>query len=495
LGIPFSLEKCFKFAYYKCLSLEKWDMERVGSSNRVFIIGLDCATPQFVFDSFGERLPNFKYLIEEGIWGEIETIIPPITVPAWASMFSGKLPGKLGFYGFRNRRDYTYEGLSIVSSKSWKERAVWDFIADEGFKSIVVGVPPSYPPKPIEGIMISCFLTPGPESQYSHPVSLKEEIEKNFGKYIFDVENFRTEDKENLLSQIYEMTNQRFEIVKFLMNSMDWNLFIFVEMGPDRLHHGFWKFFDPQHPKYERGNPFENVAFEYYSFLDRKIGELLKLLDDDTTVIIVSDHGAKRMEGGICINEWLIKEGYLRLKGVTGTPRRIEMKDIDWSRTIAWGEGGYYGRIFLNVKDREPEGTIPLSRFDEYRNELIESLEALPDEYGNPIGTKAYKPEEIYPEIKGIPPDLIVLFGDLYWRSVGSVGFNTVWVHENDTGPDDANHSLHGVFIMKGPGTRNLRGEVRGVKIVDIAPTLLDIFGVATGENFDGKSIFEREEE
>lgn len=465
-------------------------MKKKRDSNKVLIIGLDCATPQFVFNSFGEKLPNLRSLIKEGIWGEIETIIPPITVPAWASMFSGLLPGKLGFYGFRNRKDYTYEGLSIVSSKSWKEKALWDYIGEIGFKSIVIGVPPSYPPKSIEGAMISCFLTPGPESPYAYPAHLKEEIGKKFGKYIFDVENFRTDDKDNLLSQIYKMTSQRFEIIKYLLHTQEWDLFVFVEMGPDRLHHGFWKFFDPEHIKYEKGNRFENVAFEYYQFLDDKIGELLNLVDDDTTIIVVSDHGAKRMDGGICINEWLIKEGYLRLKEEIDTPRRIEMSDIDWTHTIAWGEGGYYGRIFLNVEGREPAGIVPASRFEEYRRELIEALESLPDEYGNPIGTKVLRPEDIYPEIKGIPPDLIVLFGDLYWRSVGSVGFNTIWVHENDTGPDDANHALYGIFIMKGPGTRNLKGEIKGLKIIDIAPTLLDIFGVNLPSDLDGKSIF-----
>lgn len=463
----------------------------MAKQDKVLIIGLDCATPQLVFDQYLERLPNLKSLLDNGIWGEALSVIPPITVPAWASMFSGVKPGKLGFYGFRNRKPNSYD-LSIVTSKSWRQEAVWDYLGEAGFKSIVIGVPPSYPPKQINGNMISCFLTPGPDSEYAYPSSLKEEIQRLFGDYIFDVRKFRTDDKDYLLKQIYEMTNQRFEVAKHLLKSKEWDLFVMVEMGPDRLHHGFWKFFDPQHPKYEPNNKFENVALDYYSFLDGKIGELLRLVDDSTTVIVISDHGAKAMVGGICINEWLIKEGYLTLKEYPSEPRRINSDDIDWSRTVAWGEGGYYGRVFLNVKGREPQGIVDPLNLEKMKRELKEAIENIPDEEGNPIGTVVYAPEEIYDEINGFPPDLIVLFGNLDWRSAGTVGFKTVWVYENDTGPDDANHALEGIFVMRSPHIER-RGKITGFRIFDLAPTLLDLFGLKIEGNFDGKSILNSE--
>ena len=84
-------------------------------------------------------------------------------------------------------------------------------------------------------------------------------------------------------------------------------------MGPDRIHHGMWKYTDPRHPKYEAGNPFENTIHKYYQFIDAQIGELLALLPSHTRVLVMSDHGAQAMEGGICINEWLIEQGYLTL--------------------------------------------------------------------------------------------------------------------------------------------------------------------------------------
>ena len=76
-----------------------------------------------------------------------------------------------------------------------------------------------------------------------------------------------------------------------------------VEMGPDRLHHGFWKYADPEHRKYEPGSPYENAIRDYYKYLDQEIGEILSLTDDDTITMIVSDHGAQAMEGGVWINE------------------------------------------------------------------------------------------------------------------------------------------------------------------------------------------------
>jgi len=451
---------------------------------KLVIIGLDCATPQLI-EAWRQHLPNLNQLISQGFYCRLESTIPPITVPAWACMMTGVTPGSLGFYGFRNRKDYSYEGLSFVTSRSLKIKTVWDYLSEAGRNVVVVGVPPSYPPRAVKGSMISCFLTPSTDSPYAYPVALKEELQNLVGEYIFDVRNFRTDNKENLLSQIYELTEQRFTVVKYLLKNKPWDFFMFVEMGPDRIHHGFWKFCDPSHMKYEQGNPYESVIFEYYKFLDSKIGEILEILDNNTSVLVVSDHGAKKMDGGICINEWLMREGYLTIKAKPDGVTRFDKVEVDWGKTKAWAEGGYYGRLFLNVKGREPQGIIEQRDYEKVRDELVEKIESLGDEKGNPIGTKVYKPEEIYGEIKGIPPDLIILFGDLYWRSVGSIGFDTIWVHENDTGPDDANHAMHGIFISSDPGM----GKVEKLNIIDVAPTVLDYFGLPVPEYVQGRSM------
>lgn len=456
---------------------------------KILVIGLDCVPPELVFDKWRGELPNLACLMGMGVYGPLESTIPPITVPAWASMVTGKDPGRLGFYGFRNRRDYSYNGFSIVTSRSLKEKAIWDYLSEAGKDVVVIGVPPSYPPKRVRGCMISCFLTPSAESPYAYPPSLTEEIEGLVGEYIFDVKNFRIDDKDNLLKQIYEMTEQRFKVVKHLLKTKPWDFFMFVEMGPDRVHHGFWKYFDPEHIKYQPGNSYENVGLEYYRFLDGKIGELLGMLDDQTAVLVVSDHGAKRMDGGICINEWLMKEGYLKLKEKPKSIARFEELQVDWENTVAWAAGGYYGRLFLNVRGREPSGVIDPENYERMRDGLIKKLEALGDENGKSIGTRVYRPQELYSEIRGIPPDLIILFGDLYWRSVGSVGWNTVWVRENDTGPDDANHALEGIFIMYDPRCSVGGRRAEGLHVMDVAPTVLNLMGLPVPKDMQGKAI------
>ncbi len=445
---------------------------------KLLIIGLDGVPPELAFETWRDELPNLKSLAESGIWGPLESTIPPITVPAWASMMTGKSPGELGIYGFRNRKSYSYTELGITTSRSIKEEAVWDMVSRNGKRAIVVGVPPSYPPKPLNGCVISCFLTPDARSPYAYPTSLKGEMEELVGDYPFDIKNFRTDDKVYLENQLYDMSRKHFEVVRYLLSEKEWDFFMFMEIGPDRVHHGFWKYFDPKHVKYETDSPYKDVALNYYRYLDEEIGKVLSLLDDETAVMVVSDHGAKRMNGGICFNEWLIREGYLRLlKGPDGISR-VKPEDIDWEKTVAWGEGGYYGRLFLNVKDREPQGVVPPDDYECVRNELIRKLESLGDENGRPIGTKVFRPEELYSECYNIPPDLIVHFGDLYWRSIGTVGWDTLWVHENDTGPDDANHSQYGIFVLKSPNM-DKRGKKEGTKITDIKGLALQVLGLS----------------
>jgi predicted AlkP superfamily phosphohydrolase/phosphomutase len=204
--------------------------------------------------------------------------------------------------------------------------------------------------------------------------------------------------------------------------------------------------------------------------------------------MVVSDHGAKRMDGGICINEWLMEKGYLTVEEKPKEMVPLSRVTIDWDRTTAWGEGGYYCRLFLNVKGREPRGTIERSKYDEVRDRLKRELEGLTDEKGNPMGTRVFKPEEIYPVVNGIAPDLIVYFGDLSWRSVGSVGFGSVHTFENDTGPDEANHSQHGIFIMRAP-EMDARGKVSGLHVMDVAPTVLNLLELKVPEDMEGKVI------
>ena len=459
---------------------------------RVAVIGLDCATPQLLFRDLHSEVPNIAKLMGEGAYGNLASITPPITVPAWACALTGKVPGQLGIYGFRNRKDTTYDGLSIAHSGSVKEPAVWDALGAHGKRSVLIGVPPSFPPpKEFPGWRVGCFLTPPSAERYAYPQSLEVEIEEELegkGNYIFDIPNFRQAGMEVTLDQVFKMTERRFQVGRRLIQNKPWDFFMLCDIALDRLHHVFWQYFDPRHPQYRPGNEYETTFQDYYRFLDEQVGSLLELVPDDAITMVMSDHGARPMMGGLCFNDWLMQEGYLKLDAPVTKPTPIKDASIDWSRTVAWGDGGYYGRLFLNVKGREPRGIVEPADYETTRDELVARLEAAPGPDGTPLGTTVLKPQDVYPEVRGVAPDLIVYFGDLEWRSVGAVGNPSIYTYENDTGPDGANHDRDGIFIVKGaPGQP--AGEVQGWNLVDVGPTIVSLYGIDGLEGAVGRSF------
>jgi predicted AlkP superfamily phosphohydrolase/phosphomutase len=452
------------------------------------VIGLDCAEPELVFKRWLDRLPNIRSLIERGVYGPLRSCDPPITVPAWAVMTSSKKPGTLGVYGFRNRANYSYDEHMIANSTAIKADRVWDILSRHNKKVILLGIPQTFPPKPVNGVLVGDFLTPDTKSDYTYPSELKNEITKVVGDYVLDVREFRSDKKDSILKEIFEMTRKRFQLASYLLTEKEWDYFMMVEIGVDRIQHAFWAYMDETHRNYRPGNNYQNVILEYYQFVDSQIGELLKLADKTTTVFVVSDHGAQKMEGSICINEWLIKEGYLVLHEMPKAPTPFAKLKIDWSNTRAWGDGGYYSRISLNVRGREPQGTVELSEYERLRAELIAKIEAIPDEKGRSIGTRVFRPEELYKTRNGVAPDLMVYFGNLAWRSAGTVGRGSIYTFENDTGPDDANHGQYGIFIAR-PSAGKGGQSLLGLEIQDIAPTVLKILDVPIPNDMEGKVI------
>jgi predicted AlkP superfamily phosphohydrolase/phosphomutase len=454
---------------------------------KVAVIGLDCADPRWVFDRWLDDLPNLRGLVEAGTWGPLPTVDPPITVPAWSCMLSGRDPGELGIYGFRNRADHSYDRLTVADARAVDVDRVWDVLGRAGRHVVVVGVPQTSPPPAVNGELVSCFLTSDTRRDpFTHPPELRTEVERLVGHYQVDVNNFRSEDRDRILAEVYAMTEQRFAVSRHLLDTRPWDFFMMVEIGVDRMHHAFWRFLDPAHPRYEPGHRYHDVIRSYYQYLDDEIGELLERFGDDTAVLVVSDHGVRPMEGAICVNEWLVQEGYLVLHEIPDRPTPFRDLAVDWSRTRAWGEGGYYCRLCLNVAGREPQGVVDPGEVEALRDELAARLEALPGPDG-PIGTRVLRPEKLWRAQRGIAPDLVVYFGDLGWRSVGSVGHGRHWTLENDTGPDDANHDRRGICIVKGPGVPAERRD--DLTIYDIAPTVLELAGLPADPHMRGRAV------
>ncbi|MDD5454419.1 MAG: alkaline phosphatase family protein [Candidatus Ratteibacteria bacterium] len=448
-------------------------------NKKVLVMGLDCATPKIIFGDLLDRLPNIKRLIENGIAAKLHSSYPPITIPAWMVMATGKDPGQLGDYGFRYRKPEDYQTFHIANSHHIKEERVWETLEKYEKKSILVGIPPSYPPYKVNGHLVGCFITPDIKSDFTYPQSLKNEILAAVPEYQFDV-SFRTEEREELLKNLYAVTESHFKAIEFLMREKEWDFFQFVEIGVDRIHHAFWKYFDREHHLYQPGNKFKDVIGNYYKFIDEKIGRLIDMAGIETTIFVVSDHGAKRMKGCFCINEWLIEKGYIVLKKYPEKVGSFEKLEVDWNKTSAWGWGGYYGRIYINKKGREKMGVIDGKDYEDFREKLKNEIENIRGPNNEKWKTIVHKPEHFYKEVKGYPPDLMVYFDDLSWRSAGTVGRKKLYLEENDTGPDDAVHDWNGIFIKydKSNHIKNPARKIGQYNILDVRAMILREFGI-----------------
>ncbi len=453
---------------------------------RVMVIGLDSAPPATTFDRYLDAMPNLAALMDGAAWGPMRSCHPPITVPAWAAMATGRTPGELGMYGFRHRRPGEYGGFYIVTSENLREPAVWDAVGAAGGRSLLLFFPPSYPPRRVRGWLVSDFHTPSDARNYTYPAWLRVEVERILGGPVtFDVP-FRVEDRGPLLRNLFEMTLQHLKLAARLAASKRWDLMWYVEIGLDRFHHAFWKYFDPSHPKYEPGNEFEGAAREYYALLDEGIGTLLKAAPD-AAVLVVSDHGAKAMRGALAVNEWLADQGYLAFEDRPSSQVDLEEARVDWDRTVAWGWGGYYARIFLNLRGREPRGRVDPEDAEAKLGEIADDLRGLTDPEGRPMRNEAYRPSELYGTLRGDYPDMFVYFDDLNWRSAGTVGHGSWYLSENDKGPDDAVHDWDGIFLLHDPEGTVTPGE-RRASIYDVAPTVLDLMGLPAG-GLRGRSL------
>ena len=457
---------------------------------RLVVIGLDSVSPDLLYRRFAAVTPRIQKLLGESARGTLLSCDPPITVPAWAVMFSGFDPGSLGLYGFRHRRPGSYDQMYTPTSATPRQPMIWHSLSRIGKKVAVIGMPPGYPPPAVNGVSVSDFLTPDAADDWVNPAGRREELLRVAGGRFFDV-RFRVEDRAQVAKDLLEMTRRRWKVARHLWKQERWDLFAIHEIGPDRLHHTFWKYFDESHPRYEPGSEFADVASSFYRALDEEIGEFLEGLDDDVSVVVVSDHGSQPMLGCFCVNEWHIDKGYLALTGRPprpGTP--LEESGVDWSKTSVWAAGGYYARFFFNVRGREPAGIVEPADVPGCVRELRSMLGEIRRPDGAPLGVRLFAPSEVYRRVEGDPPDLMAYFAEPAWRSAGTVGHRRWFLEENDTGPDDAVHSFEGVLSWRDPARPQGR-SLAPQKILDVGPTILQRFRVPGVEEMQGRPIRE----
>ena len=318
---------------------------------RVAVIGLDCGTPQLLFRDLLDEIPNIRKLMDGGMHGDLASITPPITVPAWACAMTGKTPGQLGLYGFRNRKDHTYDGLSIATSGSIQEPAVWDKLAEKGMRSLLIGVPPELPAaQGVPGLARSDASSPRPARSGSRS---REELEVEIaeelggpGNYIFDIPNFREQGMR--LRPGPGVQDDRAPVPGRAAAGQEQALGLLHDgrdgagPAPSRV----LAVLRPAPPAAtSRATSSRRRSRTTTASWTARSARCSSVLPDDAITIVMSDHGARPMMGGLCFNDWLMQEGYLAMTETVTEPTPIAKAPIDWSRTIAWGDGGYYGRL------------------------------------------------------------------------------------------------------------------------------------------------------
>ncbi|MEE8558288.1 MAG: alkaline phosphatase family protein [Myxococcota bacterium] len=438
---------------------------------RVLMLGLDCGSPELFFDRWSDQLPVVSQLRASATYGSLHSVHPPITVPAWISMLTGRDPGELGIYGFRRRRDRRYSRSVFHDSSSVRFPTIWDRVGESGDPSIVIGFPLGYPVSPIRGVMISGMLTPPDASSFTCPSGLAADVRRWAPGYRFDTDAHRKGDLTRLVDEVFEMTRSRFRVARELLRREPWRFAFVHEIGLDRLQHALWDALD------DPGSTGYETLLEYHKLLDSEIGETLDAVPNDTVILLASDHGARKLEGSFAINEWLRQQGLLAIDGPLQPNEPFDLNWVDWKRTRAWADGGYCGRIYLNVEGREPEGVVPAAEYYDLRGELRERLEQLPGPDGAPLGSAVYTPEEVYSRCEGIPPDLLFYPGDLRWRCAATVGHADPYLVGNDLFHDTANHAWEGLFLLhdpESPGT----GRRDGAHLLDVAPCILERLGL-----------------
>jgi predicted AlkP superfamily phosphohydrolase/phosphomutase len=478
-------------------------MAKKKNSKRVFVIGMDGAT----FDLLDPwikagKLPHFKKMLEKSAYGELESTIPPISPPAWTSFTTGVNPGKHGVLDFITYKENSYEKI-LVNSSHIQSKRLWDIAGEAGKKSIILYVPLTYPPEKIEGVMISGIPTPS-QGDFLYPKEMKAELEEKLGKWWIDmdVDTFRAfhgeEPTEKFLREIYKNVEIRFSVANYLMTK-EWDFFVLVVMETDWMQHLLWQEKD-------------RYLLPLYLKIDEAIGNLMKPLREEDVVLILSDHGFGPIYKTFYLNSWLEKKGFLatklqwvhpngnsdqqifRQKNIPSIAEKVKsavgkvMFGIDWATTQAYSFNVTQScGIIINLKGRELNGVVNPEDYKEVRYRIIEELNALVDEEDNrKVIKQVFRREDVYwgPGMEKAPDIIFTLHhGYIISDRIRNRFFKKKNILRGIHRPD-------GLFVLQGPGIKKGK-RLRGVHIMDLAPTILYSLGLPAPKDFDGKFLEE----
>jgi len=511
-----------------------------GLRSKVLVIGLDGATFDLIWPLFKEgKLPNLAKMVDLGVHSKLYSTVLPLSPSAWTSFATGKNPGKHGVYDFSKRIEGTYKHRP-TTSLDVKTNTLWDYIGSRGGRSIVINVPLTYPPKPLNGFMITGFPTPTQRGDYTYPRELLAMLKSKFGEVKIHKPRvlYRKGREEEITRTLIEITKQQAAITHYLMQLVHWNLAISVFDATDVIGHYFWAYLDKNHPKYDHklAEPVRRMVTDVHVELDRAIGKLNESVGDDHLELAISDHGFGPVYKGVYVNNWLLEQKYMYFKrswavrakylayrhgfhvynllraakklrlvksveSAYSTKSRalrllrlisLTFDNIDWMRTRVYSYGNF-GQLYVNLKGDEPEGIVSREEVDSLVKELVAKIRVLEDpENHEHMFDSIYLAAELYngPET-GAAPDVIFLDTDMKYapHRMFELGSNRlVTPHPVYSG----NHKMDGVLFMKGKGVKKIEDFPQAqINLIDLAPTILHYLGIRIPDDTDGRVLEE----
>jgi predicted AlkP superfamily phosphohydrolase/phosphomutase len=508
---------------------------------KLFVIGLDAATIDIITPLIEEGLlPTFQTLCEKGAWGELTSTLHPLSPPAWTSFITGKNPGKHGIYDFVVHKPNSYE-LEYTYGGMRKGLSIWKLLSIAGKRVVVLNVPMTFPPEPVNGVLISGFDSPGTDSDFAFPTSILEEITRAVGRYqLRDYPQGHNPD--SFLEHIESLFDFRRKLTQFMMDNYEWDFFMMVFGELDVVQHAYWQYTDPAFTtvsKTER-EKYGHVIRDMYIKMDSALVELFSKLSEDTTILVMSDHGAGPCYKAVFINKWLEEKGLLTyadskgkgyylelLKKIHHTVKttipptglewmkrtfptlrekvksKIVFSDIDWAKTKVWTFGRESTNLFINVKGKFPLGTVnPGSEYEDLKSWLIKALSSLVDtDTGESAVERIYRGEEVYHgDCMDNAPDLLVTWKNHQYTSWPGYRDRDRALFEPSLYHSDysdwsqlqkgGNHRPNGILFMKGSNIKS-GFKIEGAKIIDLAPTILYLLKTPIPTDMDGKILKE----
>ncbi len=498
--------------------------------DRVILVGFDGATWALLRPWIEQgRLPAFARAVQEGTAGELLSSTPPYSAPAWVSFATGMNPGKHGVVDFW-QPDPDGSGERPISALSVAVPTLWDLLSGAGRRVAVLNVPVTYPPRPVNGLLVSGMMTPSEDAAWAHPPELREELRGRPGGYA--VNPYATAaQSEEFLRRVLTWVPRREAAHRDLLGRERWALFANVVQASDPIQHHFWNALDPEHPA---GQPdlaqrYGDLIHRCYAEMDAVLQHRLEQVDEGTALLVMSDHGFGPAHKYVHINRLLAELGLLRFqRGEALRHRGVSMSrlyrllrrldpwnlrgrlsnrlrqflrrqvdrlvapPVDWARTRAYAGRSSGESVWINLHGRDPRGIVePGAEYEALRDQVIEALLSLRDpESGSPVVSGAWRKEELYrgPQLPWLP-DVLFQVSPYPYLPTDRLSVEGLF-EEIAPSVGGGRHRPEGILIAVGAPFRQ-GGTIRGATIADIAPTVLYLLGLPVPEDMDGRVLEE----